>query len=170
MSSTNRDDPNPYQSPAVDVLTSESAASELGSLSKVIAVFHSQIQILGFFWICCSIVCFLLCISAAQLLDIHINGRPQYNTQSLLFGVAGVLWLLSGLMAYCKQIWAVYLGLMLTYLFFIANLLMLQMVVAACLLFAILLSHRILRWAGQLSKAGIPLTMRPNKSKFPLPD
>lgn len=86
----------------------------------------------------------------------------------LFFLAAGGLWGVAGLMTLFKQLWAVYLGLVGSYL-----LLVLFMVIRIAsfspgavvpMMFfgiAIVQSHRVIGWAKDLLKRGIPLTARP---------
>jgi hypothetical protein len=60
-------------------------------------------------------------------------------------------------------LWAVYVGLALSYLSALGNLVNLNLCGLAIVVVAIVQAHRVISFAGQLNRAGIPLTTRPEQ-------
>jgi hypothetical protein len=167
---------NPYQSPvpAVDPVV---ATSALPPELKILKRFLREIQGLGGIWI------FFGSLGAIALfLTVIMNGLPFGFGQLILFvayfAIGGV-WILLGAFACMKQMWAVWVGMILSYLSLVGNLILFLRMIsigggeAICtaiivafvllLLIAIVVqAHRCIRWAGHLSAWGIPLTARPS--------
>jgi hypothetical protein len=171
MSTSPDDKPNPYESPAM-VAASANAPLELERpLATTLGVFHSQMLILGWFWVFAGLIAVLVAAGSSDVLDVHITGRLQYTWASIFYGVTGLIWIASGVSTCWKQIWAVYVGLVLTCVHFAATVLHGYLCFPSVFLIAaILQSYRVLGWAKELSAAGIPITTRPKQPQFPLPD
>lgn len=76
-------------------------------------------------------------------------------------GVVGLVWLLLGILTCCKNVLAIYLGLVLTYLQLAAAAVGSFICPMLILLAMVLHAHSVLYWAGVLRRKGIPLTVRP---------
>ena len=68
-----------------------------------------------------------------------------------------------GVFSCLKHMWAVYVGLGLSYLSVISNLFNFNLCGMIILVIVIIQAHRVISWAGQLKRAGIPLTARPGQ-------
>jgi hypothetical protein len=168
MSQLNFDQNNPYQAPpSAAPLAPISAAANLQQL-KMLKDFRSQIVALGAFWIIIGGLAVGLGAFATSLLAGQ-NAAPQ--TLAVMCGilvVMGLAWVTLGVLACLKQMWAVYVGLVLSYLSVIGNLVNLNVCGLVILVVVIIQAHRVIGWAGQLTRAGIPLNTRPEQLSMPL--
>jgi hypothetical protein len=154
------EDINPYQSPLA--VSSPESDSEFGAEKRGLhRKFRQQIHALGGVWI---IIGSLFCLAL----------RPTHTgTDSLwVLGAIGVVWLLLGVFACLKQMWAVYVGLVLSYILLVGDLILISVIRwviligvigigLAILAVLILQAHRVIRWAKTLREAGIELTAKP---------
>jgi hypothetical protein len=163
MSTAGSDANNPYQSPASIAramgppLTVSSAA-----LVKLVKDFRSQIHALGAFWIIIGSVVIGLGAFASSIMLTQTDERPA-AIFAVVFVVLGAIWVALGIMSCLKQMWAVYVGLVLSYLSVIGNVINLNICGIVILVVVIFQAHRVIGWARQLASAGIPLTARPDQ-------
>jgi hypothetical protein len=157
--------PNPYQSPQA---VSGSIATPSGAnlrLVKVLKDFRSQSLALGVVWILLS----GLALGAGALLG---RGLPADDAGSqiilILFGVFGLIWGDLGICTCLKQMWAVYAGLVLSYISVMGSLLSVNVCSLVLLAVIIIQAHRMIGFARELTRAGIPLTMRPQDLEIKL--
>ena len=157
---------NPYQSPAsaahpgAPPLPASNAA-----VVKLVKDFRSQIHALGAFWIIIGSVVIGIGAFVSNLLG--LGKDPTAVTLGIIFLVMGPAWIALGIMSCLKQMWAVYVGLVLSYLSLIGNVINLNICGAVILLVVIFQAHRVIGWARQLNAAGIPLTARPDQLALP---
>jgi len=153
---------NPYQSPseAGQLLTPAVQTRNLEHF-KLLKQFRQQIHALGGFWI------FIGGLEMAAAIGVAMSGwgdTPEEGTLiAIFFGASGAIWLALGIAACFKKLWTVYLGLGLSYLLVVANLLSLNVCVLIVLAVVILQGHRVLGFAKRLKWLGIPLTTRPSQ-------
>ena len=156
---TNPFSDNPYQSPAFSAETASSAisAEDRGILRK----FQQQMLALGVLWILLGL--FVLAVGIFLLV-----ARPQlaeeFAVSPLVIGimlVSGTLHFGIGVLTCCKQIVAVYVGLVLGYLSVISNLINLNLCALAILAVILIQAHRVIGWARHLKRQGIALSTKP---------
>ena len=154
-------EPNPYQSPAVISPVAQPALESQGHYHKILKDFRSQIVALGAFWIFIGAVAAGLGIIAGGVLSAAREVNPESTIVLVILLVSGCIWIGLGVLVCLKQMWAVYVALVLSYLSVVSSLFRLQICAVLLLVFVILQAHRVLGWAKQLRAAGIPLTTRP---------
>jgi hypothetical protein len=156
------DEPNPYQSPLAP-LAPPAPEDEPARLRKVLTRFQREIAELGFFWILSGIVAIAF---GGTMLDVAEPGFSPLSGWLLI--LSAPLWFSFCVLSFLKHLWAVRTALAFTYAALLGSLCL--AVVNPCLLgfmlvvlvTAVLQAHRVLRWAKELTKAGIPLTARPH--------
>ena len=149
---------NPYQAPslasgmpAVDIRAAEVRAK--------IKKFRDQIHALGAFWIIiggisAALGVFLFVSSES----VEIEGAPIVGAVVI---VTGTCWIGLGIATCLKQMWAVYIALVLSYLSILGNLVRFNVCSLIILVVVILQAHRVIGWARELQAAGIPLDAKP---------
>jgi len=149
---------NPYQSPAFAAETASSAisAEDRGILRK----FQQQMLALGVLWILLG----LFAIGLGVFLLFPTSPSLSESARSVLIGImliSGTLHLLIGVLTCCKQIIAVYVGLVLGYISLVGNLLNLNLCALAILAVILVQAHRVIGWARHLKRQGIALSTKP---------
>jgi hypothetical protein len=161
MSSSNRDDANPYAPPVAG--GQDAGAMSLSAPDRALVTkFRQQIHALGAFWI---FIGGLAIVLAAIGLAGNRGFVNQDRLQSLVLAVVGVIgmgWCLLGVLTCLKHLWAIYVGLALSYLSIPVQLLSLNLCGVAVLIVVVLQAHRVIGWANRMQSAGIPLTVRPS--------
>jgi len=169
VSQFNFDQTNPYQSPPTAApLAPVSSQANLQHL-KMLKDFRSQIVALGAFWIIIGGLAAIMGIFATSFLITANDVAPQ--TLAMMCGiivVLGLAWVTLGVLACLKQMWAVYVGLVLSYISLVGNLINLNICGLVILVVVIIQAHRVIGWAGQLTRARIPLNTRPEQLSMPL--
>jgi hypothetical protein len=150
--------PNPYQSPQIEMPMFAPAPAANLRLHKTLKDFRSQILALGVAWI----ILAGLALAAGVLIGV-IGEQPDDATPIVMavVGVVGLLWGGLGVCACLKQMWAVYTGLVLSYLSVAGNLLQMNLCPIVILVLIIVQAHRVIGFAKELQRAGVPLTTRP---------
>jgi hypothetical protein len=153
------DDPqiNPYEPPAPipAVIAGDADAAVKAKLKK----FRDQIHALGAFWIIIGgIAAGVGVFLVTTLEEARIEGSPVVGAIVI---VSGGAWIDLGIATCLKQMWAVYIGLALSYLSVIGNLLRFNVCALIILAAVILQAHRVIGWARELRKMGIQLNARP---------
>jgi hypothetical protein len=161
LSQSISDPNNPYQAPAAAAFAVE---PEGHPYRKVLKDFRSQIVALGALW--------LIVGGLAAVIGVDLNGSVSNEATLGPFGIAGlarllvvtgILSMVLGVCACLKQLWAVYVGLALSYLSVVGNLITFNICCLAVLPIVIIQAHRVIGFARQLNRAGIPLTTRPEQ-------
>lgn len=142
------------------------AARTLGAPSKapgqppvdaaVIKTFRDQVVALGVVWI-------IFGVLAAGLV-LLIRGNPDLASMLggaqtgllILIAVMGIVWFVLGVLTCLKQMVAVYVGLALSYLSLVGQVLNFNVIAAVILVLIILQAHRVIRLAKQLRPADVP--------------
>lgn len=148
---------NPYQAPApapVSMAIDPRAAEQKVKIKK----FRDQIHALGALWIILGGIglasgLFLLTVRAGEVEDSTILAGILIVTGSCWFGL--------GVATCMKQLWAVYVGLALSYLSLLGNLVKFNVCSLILLVVVILQAHRVIGWAKELRAMGIPLDTKP---------
>jgi hypothetical protein len=160
--------PNPYQPPQMERPTFVPAAATNLRLIKVLKDFRTQIVALGAVWIIMALLAVGIGVMAGSVLD-----QDESTAQILLIvlGVSGLIWGTLGVFTCLKQMWAVYVGLVLSYLSVIGNLLNFNLCALIIVVVVIIQAHRVIGFARELARAGIPLDTKPQdlQVKFQLP-
>lgn len=137
--------------------------------AEVLKKFKQQILALGVLWIILGVLGIgfaALMFTGGSALQMGQASPPPGlppEAAGLLMMFAGVLtavglaWLASGVFSLMKQIWAVYFGAILTGLSLIGNLLNLNLCTILILAVVLIQAIRVIMYAGQLNRAGIPL-------------
>lgn len=164
MTTSDSQSPNPYQAPAAPEQSAmPSSAMTTPAAYRLLKDFRTQIHALGGFWI------FIGSLACGLALLFGVTGDPVQET-AILIGIllaAGAIWLSIGVLACYKQIGAVYVGLVLSYLSLIGNLLSFNVCTLIIFILVVVQAHRVLGWAKQLTRMGIPLTTRPQNMPAP---
>jgi hypothetical protein len=84
------------------------------------------------------------------------------NLPTVLIGMTalGLAWLVVGVLTCFKQVGAVYVGLVLSYLALLTQVLTLNVCTSVLLILVVLQAHRVIRWGNQMRAAGLPLNAR----------
>lgn len=154
MTEPHGENPNPYQSPATE--TGVPPLAPQGAVELVmVKKFRDQIHALGAVWLL--IGGLMIAVGVASFLGAFDGAADDRFMGPVLIGF-GAFWLTIGVFALLKQMWAVYVGLALSYLSLIGNLLRLSICGAILLLLVIIQAHRVIGWAKELWSRGVPLT------------
>ena len=92
-----------------------------------------------------------------------LAARVGGDEQAIFVVIAGMgfIWLALGLLTCLKQMWAVYVALVLSYMSLVSQVLNLNLSGSVILTFVVLQAHRVIGWANQMRAAGVPLTTLP---------
>jgi hypothetical protein len=157
MASSNEDDGNPYQSPLADTTL---AREPLGTLPDpdLVKKFRQQIHALGAFWIIIGGVAVLLVVRMLRGTTLPDGGdEPRFFLVGGVVGLVGFAWIVLGVLACLKNLWAVYVGLVLSYASVLLQLLSFNICSIVILIIVILQAHRVIGWGNKMRAAGIPL-------------
>lgn len=124
--------------------------------------FRTQAHALGALWI-------IIGTAAVAVAGLAFQGNAFLannlggSTQILLGIVAsmGALWFALGLLTCLKQIWAVYIGLVLSYLSLLGQVVNFNICGCIIVILMILQAHRVIGWAKKMRAAGFPMTTKP---------
>jgi hypothetical protein len=159
--SSNQPSLNPYEPPR-EAAHAYSPVYQAGNIEhfKLLKQFRQQIHALGGFWIFIGSLATGLSIFLFAL----IGNAPEMRGENIVLvaiaGIAGIIWFSVGVAACFKQMWAVYVGLGLSYLSVLGNLINLNICGLVILAVVIVQAHRVLGFAKRLRFLGIPLTTR----------
>jgi hypothetical protein len=148
------EDVNPYQAPLAYPGVADAVRAEAIDPS-VVEKFRDEIVALGAFWI---IVSFFIGFLSYYVFDINGN---RNGFASALLAAMSLLWLALGIFTCMKRMWAVYIGLGISYLNLIGMLLNLSLCGILMFFAVIVQAHRVIKWARQIQAAGLPLDVKP---------
>ena len=137
--------------------------------AEMVRRFRREVHGLGGFWV------FIGSVVVAVGFFLVTRGRevPQLGEHIGQMGVLyvglGIAWVTVGVFTLLKHLWAVYVGLVMSYLSLAGNLMNLAWVRPNCgvvcgiaIVIAIIVqAHRVIGWARSMSAEGIPLTAKP---------
>lgn len=157
---------NPYASPAVPAgVPPVLAGGQVVANRELLKRFRQQILALGVLWIIFGVLTLVIgCLLLASNQQLFARAGISPDDAMLTGGVLlliSVVWLITGIGSCVKQIWAVYVGLVLSYLGLVNSVLSLNICSGIIALLIIIQAHRVLKFAKQLRQLGIPLTTRP---------
>ena len=155
---------NPYEPPR-EAAQLYSPVYQAGNIEhfKLLKQFRQQIHALGGFWIFIGSVATILSVGLLATNGQALGMRGENFILVAVAGIAGIIWLSVGVGACFKQMWTVYVGLGLSYLSVLGNLINLNICGLIILAAVILQAHRVLGFAKRLTFLGIPLTTRPEQ-------
>lgn len=128
---------------------------------ELVRQFRREAHGLGGVWVFFGCICLLLAVVAPNMGNVNEAGPVL----AVVFGGIGVGWLTLGIFTFLKHLWAIYLGLAVSYVSAVGNLVSLGQGGNACgliIVVAIIIqAHKVISRANKMKKAGIPLTARP---------
>lgn len=153
-------DINPYAPPREVDEFPKFAAGSVSSLRyrNTLRTFRTLMHVLGGFWIVMAIISLL---ATAFLATGIVDLSDSFGV--MIVGIvlfSGMLWFGLGVAVCLKQLWAVYVGLVLSYLSAISNLVQMNMCPLVLIVPFIVVAHFAIMKAGELRRAGIPLTAK----------
>jgi hypothetical protein len=143
--------PSPYQSPRTDTSTPEANVSQQRQLLRD---YRTTIFSLGTFWILLGLSSAGLSISALANKGDEDVGLLKQITVGLAL-VNGFAWTALGIYACLKQLWAVYVGLLISYVFGLVLLAQFNFCWLVFVVAAITQSHYVISMARKLMAQGI---------------
>ena len=160
---------NPYASPVYDPV--KSSVISTVDMVKLVKQFRQQMHSLGALWIIIGILVALM----GYAIEMHFREVREEGQnileQHIMVGIlvlAGVAWLGLGVITCLKQIWAVWVGLILSYLMALNSLLSLNICGLVIMGAAIFQAHRVIGWAKEMKRKGIPLATCPQDIQTPV--
>ncbi len=154
-------EPNPVREPLAD--PDRENPNVRSAISRgMVRKFREQMHALGALWMIMGAVAVAAAGFALQGSAFLANSLGA-TAQVLLFIIAllGVLWFSLGMLTCLKQMWAVYVGLVLSYLSLVGQIVNLNVCSGIILIVVILQAHRVIGWANKMHAAGVPLTTKP---------
>jgi hypothetical protein len=122
----------------------------------MITKFRQQIHALGAFWI------IIGSAAGAAGLGIFRADTADNNVPiAAIMLVVGGGWIVVGILSCLKYVGAVYVGLVVSYISLLVQVLTFNICPIIILIVVILQAHRVIGWARQLRRAGIPLATKP---------
>jgi hypothetical protein len=165
MSQSDFNQENPYRAPE-HFETSNVYEGDVYQ-RKMLKDFRSQILALGVFWIIIgTLVTALGIFAGGTTFDSYEEGDFETLVR-VVFIVIGASWTVLGVLSCLKQVWAVYVGLVLSYISLLGNLINVNLCGLIILIVVIVQAHRVIGWAGKLRRVGIALTARPDQIELP---
>lgn len=158
-------DANPYRPPAyVDESTPTGSPHAVDR--DTVMKFRQQIHALGAFWIIIGFAAIALATVASSLLREGPRVIDMSPDRTIIIAVilsTGIAWIVVGVLSCLKQLWAVYVGLVLSYVSLTGNLLNLNFCGLIIVIVVILQAHRVIAWAKRMQRYGAPLTLKPEQ-------
>jgi hypothetical protein len=147
-------EPNPYAPPRTSAEAGVHAVP--APVDRVmVKKFRDQILALGVLWI----------IIGTLAAGLGVFGLGRTSDAPVLLSIVvilGLAWIVIGVLACLKHMWAVYAGLVLSYLSLVGQLVNLNLNLGLLVVILVIFqAHRVIGWAKQMRAAGIPLTAKP---------
>jgi hypothetical protein len=144
---------NPYAPPTLDPKQADWQPSGISPiLQRTIREFRQQSLALGAAWIILGML--------AGIVGVVVAGPLADQVDGVLLGivvVCGVLWTTLGVFTCLRKMWAVYTGLVLSYISVVGNLLGLNLCALVILIVIIVQAHRVIGFARTIQRAGLSL-------------
>lgn len=144
---------------------SEARLEKLGNIDvQKVKRFRREIHGLAGFWIFFGVLTGAVGIMLLIVDNNIFRGRIDPDLHQFVGGVSllvGALWFASGFASAYKQLWGVYVGLIVTYLNLAGHLVNLNVCGIIISIIVIVQAHRVLKLSRELRNAGIPLTYKP---------
>lgn len=151
-------DPNPYAAPPITAEMPFDSGERSIAMTKIIKDFRSQSLALGVVWIIFGVIAvgLIALLSTTDALADREEGGPIFLA---ILAALGVLWFAAGIGTLMKQLWGVYIGLVMGYLSLIGNLLSFNLCALAITIFVLVQAHRVIGFARKMQAEGIPLNV-----------
>lgn len=124
---------------------------------ELVRKFRREMHGLGGFWIFIGALAFIAGIVIAAAGAGAAGVEPALGVVAVVLGAG---WIGIGVFTCLKHAWAVYVGLVLSYLSLLGNLINLNICPLVILIIVIVQAHRCIKWMGQMRDAGVPLTAK----------
>lgn len=157
---------NPYASPAYDPVKTPVVSTV--DMVKLVKQYRQQMHSLGALWIIIGGLAVILGIVFVANDHGVAEDEIVHYVMVGIFLVMGSLWLGLGVLTCLKQMWAVYVGLVLSYLMVVNSLISFNLCGIVIIGAAIFQAHRVIGWAKELQRKGIPLSTRPQDIQTPV--
>ncbi len=120
--------------------------------------FRKEIHGLGGFWIFIGAVALIVCVLVLAADAPNADMPPE---ALVILIPLTILWLVIGVCTCLKQMWAVYTGLVMSYLSLVSNILtQINGCAIIMLVVAIIQAHRVIKWAGEFKEMGVPINTK----------
>lgn len=151
-------DDNPYAAPQHG-FEPPSSGEVPQDLRKLVKDFRSQSLALGVLWVIFAVIVGGLAVALVQVNNFPgIQAEPDFaTTLALIMGCIGTGWLISGVGTLMKQMWGIYVGLAMSYLAIVGNLINLNLCGIVLIVIVLLQAHRVLSFANKMRAAGLAL-------------
>lgn len=165
--SSSRKDPSPFEAFAAPSVSSVRVdTGPYYAHQKTLRAFRQQMLALGVLWIILGTLGGLVgaVVVGSRLGFVDVSGRSLEDIPALMGYVAlalAAVWLYAGIGTLMKRMGAVWAGLVMSYLSLLGNLLTLNICSIVLTILVIVQAHRVLGFASQLQRAGVPLDAKP---------
>jgi len=129
--------------------------------------FREQVHGLGALWIFIGAMACVLVGLTVSVIPLAKDFAIESSLLLILLTGHALVWIALGVLTCLKQIWAVYVGLVLTYLALLGRFYLFLfepslwgILLTIIFVTAILRAHRVIRWARQIIMWGLPLTTK----------
>jgi hypothetical protein len=129
---------------------------------ELVKSFRDQIHALGAFWIFIGVLAMVIGTLAIMGNKLFADNLGSQMILLFITAALGVLWLVTGIMTLLKQMWAVYVGLVLSYLSLVGQFFTLNFCGILILALVIIQAHRVIGWANKMNANHVPLTTKPD--------
>lgn len=134
--------------------------------ARTIAEFRKNIHGLGGVWVFLGIITVVFVVGFLASPEM-LQGRFEVDAMFVLVAVTllvAAILLICGVGCFAKQLWAVYVGLTVSALLLLGNVIRLNLCGILILLVVVIQGQRTLTLAGRLRRAGVPLNARPGRT------
>lgn len=150
---------NPFEAPAEDSRVFENPK---GSLTLLLTKFRQQMAALGAAWVFFGGSGMV----ASGVMLVRQNNMPMNDDVGLvvmmiLLAIAGLVWFTVGIATCLKKMWAVYVGLGISYLSLLGSFASVNICGLVIVILVIIQAHRVIGYSKTLLAAGIPLNSKP---------
>lgn len=151
-------DPNPYAAPPIAPEMPFDSGERSIAMTKIIKDFRAQSLALGVVWIIFGVLAagLTVLIGATDTLGDIENGGPIFLA---ILAIIAVIWFAAGIGTLMKQIWGVYIGLVMGYLSLVGNLMSFNLCALVITIFVLVQAHRVLGFARKMQAENIPLNV-----------
>ena len=137
---------------------------------ELVKRFRREIHGLGGAWIFFGVMCMILAMVFPALGGANVRMDEEERVgAAVVFGLIALLWLTAGIGSCFKQLWALYFGLVVSYVSALGNLITMfsAKIPNPCALIIVVIiivqAHRTIGWANKMKKARIALNTRPEQ-------
>ena len=150
---------NPFEAPAEDSRVFQKPPEQM---TLVLTKFRQQITALGAVWIFFGGFGMVASgVMLARQKNMPMNDDVGLMGMMILLAIIGLVWFAVGIATCLKQMWAVYIGLGISYLSLLGNLTSVNICGLVIVILVIIQGHRVIGFSKTLRAAGIPLNSKP---------